>query len=475
MTNLLSVGGLATGIDTKSLIAQLMALERQPETLLAKQKNKIQSQIDVYNQLNISLGNMQDVMAGMNTAATFTAKTVAVADSSVLTAQASSSAVTGSHTLVVNSLARFQRQVSANGYASVDDLNFNTGSITITGGDAPLTLTIAAGQNSLSGIATAINASGGNLSASIINDGSGAPFRLVVSGKDTRNYTIDATGLTTAPLAPKGAVYANPSFPQSGATYSAGSVASFSVDGVEITKTSNSITDVIPGVTLNLLKDGGATSTITVTNDTAAVTAKINNFISSYNDAMSIINKQSTYNTNTKSGGVLSGDSTIRSLKSALQSIVSNQVSGVTGPYKALSQLGISTDQKTGNLSVDASKLSSALSSNFEWVTELFTRNSGVPNLTADQYGIAEQFNQKLTKLTALYVGANSYDNGIISTRINGLNRQMSDIDKQVASMELLMTQKEDNLNKQFSAMESLVSGLTGQGNTLTAILNSMK
>jgi flagellar hook-associated protein 2 len=470
----LSVGGLATGIDTKTLVAQLMALERQPEKILTSRKTKIQSQLDVYNILNTSLGKLKDLMAGMNTPATFLAKSMAVADSSVLTAQASTTAVPGSHTVVVNSLAKFQRQVSAGGYTSVDDLNFNTGAITVSGGTAPLTLTINEGQNSLSGIAAAINSSGGNLTATIINDGSSAPFRLVITGKDTSNYTIDAAGLTTPPAAPNGAAYANLTFPQSGPTYSAGSLASFSVDGVAITKGSNSISDVIPGVTLNLLKEGGATTTITVSNDSAAVTTKINNFVSSYNDAMAYISKQSAYDTTTNKGGTLSGDSTIRSLKAALQSIVSSKVSGVSGPFAGLSQVGISTNQKDGTLSVDSAKLATALSSNFEGVSELFTRNSKVPDLASDQYGIAEQFNLKLAKLTHAFVGPDSYENGLISTRINGLSRQMTDIDKQVARMELLMVQKEANLNKQFIAMENLVSSLTGKGNSLISILNNM-
>ena len=108
----LSVGGLATGIDTKSLVSQLMALERQPETLLTAQKTAAQKQIDAYNLLNTSLANFKTVMAGMNTSSTFQSMTASVADSTFMTAQASSSAASGVHTVTVNNLATFQRQVS---------------------------------------------------------------------------------------------------------------------------------------------------------------------------------------------------------------------------------------------------------------------------------------------------------------------------------------------------------------------------
>lgn len=469
----LSVSGLATGIDTATLIANLMSIERQPEKLLTNQKSTIQKQIDVYNQLNTSLSNLQSAMAAMNTPATFMARSTSVGDSGVMTAQASSTALTGTHTVVVHSLAKFQRQVSAAGYASASDLNFRTGSLTISGGATPLTVAITQGNNSLNGIAAAINASGANLSASIVNDGSGTPYRLVLTGKDTKNYTIDTAGLTAAPTAPNGAVYANPSFPQSGATYSAGADASFSVDGIEITKSTNTVSDVITGVTLNLLKGGDATTTVTVNNDTAAVTTRINNFVSSYNDAMTIISKQSVYDTTTKKGGVLSGDSTLRSLAAALKGIVSTPVAG-SGAYTVLGQIGIKTVQKDGTLTLDASKLSDALKTNFEAVSNLFTQNTGVPNLDANKYGVAEQFRQKLDKLTHYYVGPNSTENGIIATRIKGLNSRMADIDHQVEAMERLMTQKETSLKNQFASLESLTSTLTTQGNSLISILNKM-
>ncbi len=476
-SSLLSVGGLATGIDTKSLVAQLMAVERQPENILNDQKKALQDKVDVFNQLNASLTSLDTAMSAMNTAATFMAKTAATGDGSVLSAQATSTAQAGTHTVVVSSLAKFQRQVSAVGYASASDLTFKTGNLTISvaGTDAngnPTstlldTLTINQGDNSLNGIAAAINASKANLTATVINDGSGTPNRLVITGNDTRNYTIDATALDP-----------NLTFPQSGPTYSAGSDAKFSVDGIAVTKSSNTVSDVIPGVTLTLLKDGGATSTVTVGNDTAAVTAKINNFVSTYNDAIGLINKQSAYNATTKTAGVLSGDSTVMDLQSELQRMIGNPVTtgpnAQLSPYSLLSQIGITTNENDGTLSVDATKLSTALSTNFQGVVDLFTRNSGVANLDSSQYGLAVQFGQKLDALTHFYVGPGSPDNGVIATRINGLNSQMSDIDNQVAAMEVLMTQKEDNLNKQFSAMESLVSSLTSEGNSLLSALGSM-
>ena len=391
-----------------------------------------------------------------------------MADSTYFSATATSSASVGTHTLTVTSLATFQRQVADQGYASSSDLTFGTGTITITGGDSPVEVTIGEGSNSLSGIAAAINASDANITASLINDGSSSPYRLVLYGKDTNNYTIDSSALS-------GGTSENPTFTQDpdSATYVAGSAAQFTLDGIEITKTSNTVSDVIPGVTLNLLKAG--TSSVSIGYDTEAVTTKINAFVSSYNDAMGLLNKYSAYDSTTKTAGVLSGDSTVRSLRSSLQSLISTPVSGVDEAYSLLSQIGITSSYTDGTLTIDATKLAAALADNPDAVAELFTHNSGVSDLESTDYGLTGRFTQKLDLLTHAYVGSSSSDNGTIATRVHGLQTRISDIDERITSMERLLTQKEENLTKQFAAMEQLVSNIsTGAWGSLLTTLGNM-
>lgn len=535
----LSIGGLATGIDTTTLISQLMYLERAPERILSAKKKTIQSQVDVFNQISGALSSLKGLAAGMNTAASFRGMKVSVGDSKVATATASSSALPGAHSVTVNSLARSQRQVSDQGYASASDLNFNTGSIVITGGSSPVTVAIAQGKNSLGGIAAAINASGANLTASVIHDGSANPNRLVITGKDTTNYTIDFSGLSTPPAAPNGAAYTVPVFSRNFSTtgdttsgsnvisnlatenlqvgmavsgagldadtvitgilgpdsvqisknatltgagvaltypnsaYQAGAPARFTVDGIAITKTSNTVTDVIPGITFNLLQEGGTTA-VNVANDDAALTSKISNFVKSFNDAMTLLNKQSNYDATTKKAGLLSGDSTVRMVKSQMQSILTNTVSGNTGAYTMLSEIGITTNRSDGTLAIDSAKLSKALETDFDSVVGLFTLNGGTAGLKSNQYGIAEQFNSALEKLTHAYEGPSSRYNGVISSRIQGLNNSMTGIDKQIENMEVRLTRREEALKKQFTALETLVSSLTTQGNSLINYLNSL-
>ncbi len=470
----LSVGGLASGIDTASLITKLMEAERRPQKILQKKVTTAQSQISVFNQLSSALNSFKTVASGMSSPSGFISRSSSVTDSTVASATVTSAALPGSHAIQITSLAQFQRQISDSSYASSSDLNFKSGTITIgkTGSpDVPVSITIAEGQNSLSGIISAINGSAANVSASMINDGNG--YRLILTGKDTNNYTIDTSGLTTDPAAPNGDAYAAPTF-LNGTGYLAGNPASFSVDGIAMTRTSNSVSDVIPGVTFNLLKGGGSSTTLTVASDTNDVTTKINSFVSSYNSAMTLLSKQSNYDTTTKSAGTLAGDYTVRDIKNQLQSVISSAVSGVNSNISVLSSIGISTNYADGTLKIDSAKLADALKTNFDSVADLFTHNSGVTGLPANQYGIAQQLSTKLDTITHIYEGSDSTSNGKIASRIKGLNDLISDTNKRISVMEDQLAQKQLQLKKQFTAMEKLVSSLTSSGNQLISALNSL-
>lgn len=465
----INFSGLASGIDTSTMISQLMYLERAPERILQTKQKKLQSQIDLYKQIKTALAEFQSSAQSIKTSSTFKGVKAEVGDAAVLTATASSTAMEGVHTVEVTTLARSQRQVSV-GYASNSTLTFNTGSFTIDDGAGSVkTVNIAEGQNSLNGIVAAINGSDANVTASIINDGSGTPYRLVVTGKDTKNYTLDFSGLATPPTGGTGALaptLLGPGDP----TYQAGTAASFKVDGVTITRTSNTVSDVLEGVTLSLVKEG-ATTSVTVSNDKDDVTTKINDFVKEFNDALTLINKQSVYDSTGKTTSVLSGDATLRTVQSQLQRLVATPVSGLSGSFSTLASIGITTDSKTGTLSIDSAKLADALKSDFDGVVDLFTHNGDTLGLADNQYGIAQQFNLALDRITHSYTEGSSL-NGLIETRITGLNSSIKDIDKQIEAMESRMVLREESLKKKFAAMESLISSLSSQGSSLLSAIN---
>ncbi len=450
----ITFGGLVTGIDTTSIVTQLMNLERAPERLLQAQQKKNTDKISAYQKIEDALTSLQNLAKGFNTAATFSSLKTTVANSSVLSATADNTAMAGSHTVQVVSLAKSQRQVTA-GVASSTDLLFGTGTFTIDGG-APIT--IAAGQNSLKGIADAINASGAKVSASIINDGTN--YRMVINGTDTVNHNFDFTGLGAGPVL----------LGAGDPTYQDAAQAQLVVDGVNITKPTNTVTDAIQGVTLNLMTEGVST-TVSVAIDTDAVTKKINDFVAAYNNVNSLISAQLKYDPATKSAGTLSGDSALRTIQSQLKSLLTTSVSGATGSYNTLAQIGIKSDSKTGALSVESAKLSKVLSEDYANVVDYFTHNGSSLNTTLprNQYGIAQQFSLVIDTMVKPYVAGTT--SGLLESRKNWLTTANSRIDDQIAAMEIRFEKMQTNLLNQYNRMETTVSKLQTQGNML---LNSL-
>lgn len=467
-TPTVSFSGLATGLNTASIISQLMAVARQPETLLQSQQTTDQNKIAEFDKIESALTNLQTVVQGFNTPETFSSMQATSSNSSGVSVSAAGAATTGTHTVRVTSLATNYRQVSA-GVASSTQTIFGTGSFTISdgvGGDTPVTVNIAHGQNSLQGIASAINASGANVTASIVNDG--ANYRLVVTGNDTNTYSFNFSGLTQDGTS-NTPVNAPTLLDSTDPTYQAGAPAQFTVDGIPMTSASNTVTNAIQGVTLNLLSQG-ASSTISVSNDTSSVTNKINSFVTAYNSAMSLVNSESAYNSTSKTAGVLAGDMTVQTVKTQLQSLLTAIVPG-SSSIRSLADLGVTVDEQTGALSLNSTTLSNALSNHYNDVVNLFTHNGdSIVTLPSGQYGIAQQFNMMIQSMVAPYVAGFS-GSGSIEIAKNSLNTNISDINNQINDMEQRFTQMQTNLQNEFNSLETTVSNLQSQGNTLLSYL----
>lgn len=465
----ITFSGLATGIDSASIISQLMQVARQAEAPMQSQQATDQNKISEFNKIESALTNLQNVVQGFTAPEGFSSMQATSSNSSGITISANGTASTGTHVVQVTSLATNYRQVST-GVADSTQASFGTGSFTISdgvNGDTPVTVKITQGQNSLQGIASAINASGANVTASIVNDGS--KYRLVITGNDTKTYSLDFGNL----LDSDGVTVNAPSLlDNTSPTYQAGAPAQFTVDGIPMTSSSNTVSNAVQGLTFNLLSQGAA-STISVTNDTSSVTKKINSFISAYNSAISLVNSESAYNTTTKTSGTLGGDMTVQTIQNQLQSLLTNIVPG-SSSIRTLGDLGITVDEQTGTLSLKSSTLSSALSSHYNDVVNLFSRNGdSIVTLPNTQYGIAQQFNTMIQSMVSPYVEGYS-KSGSIEIAKHALNTNISDISDHISDMEQRFTQMQTNLQNQFNAMELTVSKLQSQGNTLLSYLNSM-
>ena len=230
-------------------------------------------------------------------------------------------------------------------------------------------------NNTLQGIRDAINNAGLGVTASIVSDGSDNPYHLVLSSTKTgANSTMKISlaaseGQTVDPALANLLSY-DPAGTQNLKQNSAAQNTLLSVNGIPITSSSNSIDSAIEGVTLNVIKVGS--TSMSVAKDTSTVKNSINSFVKAYNDLNTAIAKLTSYDAETKKGGVLLGDSTAQSIQSQLRRQLSSSITGLSGGLSSLSQVGISF-QKDGSLALDGTKLDKAISSNFGDIGGLFS------------------------------------------------------------------------------------------------------
>jgi len=228
------------------------------------------------------------------------------------------------------------------------------------------------------------------------------------------------------------------------------------IDGNDIYRASNQISDALPGTTLNLVKPSATPVTLTIAADPDAIAAKVQTMVSAYNSAMALIKKQNTYSGEAKTDSLI-GDSTLLEIKRRLQSIISGQVSAVTGDYKALSRVGISTN-RDGSLTLDTSALKKAITTDLDSVTALFSYSDN--NSSTDNDGVAVRLISALDDILRS-------STGLLAARQSGLTDTVESIDTRVAALQRSVDTYEAGLKKQFTALETLLSSLQSQGSQL--------
>lgn len=427
--------GLATGIDTDSIIEALMEIERQPIDRLENDKSYYQNRLKAFSQLDEKLKSFLDKAEAIDTQIELNSPAVSSSSEANLAATATGQAQLGSYQISVVDLAQQQKDVSQ-GYEDKTTA-LGTGDIVLTVGGTPSTITIDDTNNSLEGIAQEINDADLGVTATIINDGTDSPYRLVLSGATVADeFNLDASSLSGGPT------MTNTQVAQQ---------AHILIDGIDVYSDSNRLDSSIPGLTLDLLKaDETVSTTVNVSSDQEATTAKIKEFVDAYNGIISFIADQKDAD--------WGNDSAFRSVKRRLQDLLVTP-QGTGGTFSTLSQLGFET-QRDGTVTLNSSLLTTALTNDYSGVIGLFTGDS-----TAD--GISSQFADYLGQVT------DSAD-GIYVARKESTDSNIRRIDQRILNLEARMDQKESTLRAQFSAMEDLVSGLNAQGNYLLAQLASL-
>ncbi len=367
----------SSSLDINSIVSQLMQIESRKKTLLQKDEAAYQLKLSAVGSLSSSMSSFKSALDNLRGTSNFQSIKAVSGDPTVFTATASSTAVTGTYNLEVTQLAK-ANMLTSSPYTDTSSA-IATGTITIqVGTGAAKAVTIDSTNNSLAGIKEAINKAGTDVTASIINDGTGYKL-LMTSNKMGASNTIkvtvsgDSVGTDTDTSGLSNLMY-DPAGTKNMTEIQAAQSATMKMGTLTITKDSNTITDVIPGVTLNLLKaQVGTPVSLTVSNDTSVVSSNVNKFVSEFNKLVKALKDIGGYDVATKKSGPLAGDGTLRQLESQIRSVIGNTIPGLSSGINSLSQIGIST-QKDGTLTVDSSKLNTAISNNFNDIVKLFAK-----------------------------------------------------------------------------------------------------
>jgi flagellar hook-associated protein 2 len=283
----------------------------------------------------------------------------------------------------------------------------------------------------------AINKANIGVNATIINDGSSTPYRLALStsvGGINNSLSVSVSG----DAAISNLVGNDPQGVQNLKQTLEAKNANFKVNGVAITKASNTVTDAIQGVTLNLNKITTAPINLTINKDTGSINAAANSFVTAYNNLYSSLTTLSAYKTGSTTAGGLAGDKTVKQMLSEMRAILDTPVTG--GAYSKLSDVGINTKQGVG-LAIDTTAFSNAVASNLADVSNLFTSAGGYA--------------------TNLDAWAKKSLNVTISNRTSNINDAISSISKQVDALEVRMTSIKKRYTTQFTNLNTTLAQLS--------------
>lgn len=439
------MGGFS-GIDTDSIIRQLMYIERQPVRRMESDKQEVNNKIDAWQKINSSLDTLktktediEGIFAEMSTSSN---------DEEIITATADADATPGDYDLNITQLAQEYRGVSAQQTDSTSDLDLNGGSggsfdITVDGDGDTATINVT-GDDSLNDVANAINEQAvdgdGNqiATATVINN------KLVIESAETGTVNslsfTDTDSILGTDLG--------------GLTDQTAKDAKFDLNGITgITRSSNTVDDVVTGMTFELKATDSAT--ITVENNSEAMKEKIQAFVDQYN---SVQGKFAQYG---GKEGILQGDASLTGLGSNLYGSAIDPVEGLGLDKNTLSLIGIDMEND-GTLSIDETELDDNLENNLEGVEQLFLGNESNPDK-----GIVNRIKNEIEMATDTF-------DGYVSGKIDSLEDQIDWIDDDISNLEQRLELREENLKQQFTRMEQAVADMNNQGSWLSGQISSM-
>ena len=441
----ISAAGMLSGLDVNGLVTSLMQVEQQPLRNLQSKQANFNSKLSAFGTLKSAVSTFQTAVKALGgDALRVLAPTSSKPDIVGITATKDGGATAGSYAIEVQKLAQSDKLV-ANGVAPGTTFSAAGSAMAITIGGKTTNLTLADGN--LSTLSAAINKANAGVTATVLNDGT--QDRLVITGSQTGS----ANGVT---IAASGSLAAFDTTTGSMTRLQTAQNAEMTIDGIAVSKASNTVTDAIKGVTLNLAQTNvGSPVTVSLAKDSAAISKSITAFVDAYNTLATAVNKQTAYNATTKSSSALNGDTSARSILTSIRAELGKVVTESTG-LTTLSDIGIAF-QRDGTLKLERpAKLDAALASNFEGVSSLFSSSSGIAT--------------RLAAVTDEMLGAK----GVFKNRTDGLNASISSITKSQERMELQLAQTEKRYRAQFTTLDTMMVNMQSMSSYMTQQLAAL-
>jgi flagellar hook-associated protein 2 len=474
--------GIGSGIDINSIITQLVAVERSPLTQLQKEASSLQTRLSTYGQMKSGLATLRDAAAALTRASTWGATTGSSSDAVAVSVSTNATTRPGSYAIEVQRLASAQSNATRV-YASVDSLvgegslrielgTWGAGQTSFTpkAGATAVDISVGPPAESLAQLRDKINASNAGVTASVLTDASGARlvlrssatgeangFRIGVNDADGNNS--DGLGLSALAFDPSAGILTM-------AQALAAANASASLNGLPISSSGNTLSEVLDGITLTLGKVTAAPVQVDAKPDDAAIRKALETFVTAYNDLNKLVTEQTKYDAASKTAGVLQGDSAAVSIRAQMRALLAGN-SGASAKFTRLAEVGLDV-QSDGSIKLDDGKLGNGIA-NLAEMAKLFSNND---LLTPANNGFAIRLRAFADQLLGV--------DGSISSRSEGLRKRIDlnqdrqeRLNDRIEMIEKRLRAQYTALDRQMASLNSLSNYVTQQISTLNRSSNS--
>lgn len=435
----MSSPGIGSNLDVKSIVSQLVALEKQPLSKLKLEASATQTKISTFGQIQSLVSALSDAASALNSVTGWNGVTASSSDSTMVSVSAIGGTQPTEFNVEVQTLAKAKATASMALMPVGGAIGAGTLSITI-GSGTPVDLTIS-NTDTVSDVASKINGANAGVTATVLTDTTGE--HLLVRSKSTGLSSAFQLTVTDADGVLGDSAGLSRLVDNSTTTQVAADAAA-TVNGIAVTSSTNTFANTVSGVTFTALKQTTGPVTIAITKDSSAVQKKVEAFVKAYNDINGVLNEATKYDAATKTAGMLQGDSMTLSLQNALRSVVQSTTTG-SSVFSRLSDIGVEV-LRGGNLELDSTKFSSAMANTDEM--KKFFSNLG----TGNAQGMAGRFKD----LTSAMLSST----GFFKNKQDALQRDLDKNSKDQARVNDRAAKVETDLNRRYSALDAQMASL---------------